>query len=387
MQGWISILIMIALGAGFALISVLLSSVLGPRKPTPEKSAPYECGMPAVGDARERQSVKFYLVAMIFLLFDIEVAFLYPWAMALRDLGWTGFVQVVLFMLLLLAGYVYVWRKGALDWGNETSREWASRAESEIPVLTTSVEKMVQWARRSSIWPVTFGLACCAIEMMAMSCSRYDIARFGAEVFRGSPRQSDLMIVAGRLSRKMAPALRRIYDQMPEPKWVISMGACASIGGVFDNYALVQGVDQIVPVDVYVPGCPPRPESLIYGIVQLQRKIDAAEARLMNLPDATALRRGAAGRSVPGAAFEAAPTIDLQADHLRVARRSAGGGARRFAIGPDLRYRLARRADRRRLHPREPRFELVYLLVSLEHRAAPPPEGAAARRRRARRGR
>ena len=119
MQGWLSILIMIALGAGFALISVLLSSVLGPRKPTPEKAAPYECGMPAVGDARERQSVKFYLVAMIFLLFDIEVAFLYPWAMALRDLGWNGFVQVVLFMLLLLAGYVYVWRKGALDWGAE----------------------------------------------------------------------------------------------------------------------------------------------------------------------------------------------------------------------------------------------------------------------------
>src|ERR687891_528207 len=125
-------------------------------------------------------------------------------------------------------------------------------ADIEIPVLTTTVDKMVQWARRSSIWPVTFGLACCAIEMMAMSASRYDIARFGAEVFRGSPRQS---------------------DQMTEPKWVISMGACASIGGVFDNYALVQGVDQVVPVDVYVPGCPPRPESLIYGIVQLQRKI------------------------------------------------------------------------------------------------------------------
>jgi NADH-quinone oxidoreductase subunit B len=141
-------------------------------------------------------------------------------------------------------------------------------------IVTTSTEKIFNWARKSSIWPVTFGLACCAIEMMAMSCGRYDIARFGAEVFRGSPRQSDLMIVAGRLSRKMAPALRRIYDQMPEPKWVISMGACASIGGVFDNYALVQGVDQVVPVDVFVPGCPPRPESLIYGIVQLQRKID-----------------------------------------------------------------------------------------------------------------
>ena len=150
--------------------------------------------------------------------------------------------------------------------------------DPEIPVLLTSVDKLVNWARRSSIWPVTFGLACCAIEMMAMSASRYDIARFGAEVFRGSPRQSDLMIIAGRLSRKMAPVLRRIYDQMPEPKYVISMGACASVGGVFDNYAIVQGVDQVVPVDVFVPGCPPRPESLIYGIVQLQKKIDRSKA-------------------------------------------------------------------------------------------------------------
>ncbi len=162
--------------------------------------------------------------------------------------------------------------------GERPASQNAEDFDPNLPVLTTSVDKIVQWARRSSIWPVTFGLACCAIEMMAMSCSRYDIARFGAEVFRGSPRQSDLMIVAGRLSRKMAPALRRVYDQMPEPKWVISMGACASIGGVFDNYALVQGVDQIVPVDVYVPGCPPRPESLIYGIVQLQKKIASQRA-------------------------------------------------------------------------------------------------------------
>ena len=152
--------------------------------------------------------------------------------------------------------------------------------------ITTSIDRVMNWARESSIWPMGFGLACCAIEMMAASASRFDIARFGAEVFRGSPRQSDLMIVAGRLSRKMAPALRRIYDQMPEPKWVISMGACATSGGVFNNYALVQGVNQVIPVDIYVPGCPPRPEQLIYAITLLQKKIEndhGAFRRVLNL--------------------------------------------------------------------------------------------------------
>ena len=143
--------------------------------------------------------------------------------------------------------------------------------------VTTSYDSVVNWAKTGSLWPMTFGLACCAVEMMHAAAARYDIARFGAEVFRGSPRQSDLMIVAGRVSQKMAPVLRRIYDQMPEPKWVISMGACASCGGVFDNYAIVQGADEVVPVDVFIPGCPPRPEALIYGIVQLQKKIAASK--------------------------------------------------------------------------------------------------------------
>jgi NADH-quinone oxidoreductase subunit B len=139
--------------------------------------------------------------------------------------------------------------------------------------ITTTLEKAVNWARKSSVWPVTFGLACCAIEMMSTAASRYDLARFGMELFRASPRQADLMIVSGRVSKKMAPVLRRIYDQMPSPKWVIAMGACASCGGVFNNYAIVQGVDKIVPVDVYIPGCPPRPEQLIYGILRLHKKI------------------------------------------------------------------------------------------------------------------
>jgi NADH-quinone oxidoreductase subunit B len=144
----------------------------------------------------------------------------------------------------------------------------------ERNVVTTSVDAVFNWARKSSIWPLTFGLACCAIEMIASSVSRFDIARFGAEVFRPSPRQSDLMIVAGTVTLKMAPVLKRIWDQMPEPKWCMSMGACSSVGGPFNTYAVLQGVDKIVPVDVYVTGCPPRPENLFYGLLKLQDKID-----------------------------------------------------------------------------------------------------------------
>ena len=135
------------------------------------------------------------------------------------------------------------------------------------------LSRVQDWSRENSLWPVTFGLACCAIEMMATAAGRFDMARFGSELFRASPRQADLMIVSGRVALKMAPVVREIYDQMPEPKWVIAMGDCASCGGIFNNYAVVQGVDRIVPVDVYVPGCPPRPEALIDAILKLQQRI------------------------------------------------------------------------------------------------------------------
>src|SRR5213080_1437366 len=151
--------------------------------------------------------------------------------------------------------------------------------EEHLPsgVLLTSVEKLVNWTRKSSLWPATFGLACCAIEMMTTGAPRYDLGRFGMEVFRASPRQADLMIVAGRVTQKMAPVLRQIYDQMAEPKWVIAMGVCASSGGMFNNYAVVQGVDQIVPMDVYAPGCPPGPQTLLHAILTLHEMIRTGE--------------------------------------------------------------------------------------------------------------
>lgn len=162
-------------------------------------------------------------------------------------------------------------------------------ALSTDTVLTTQLQRVVNWARRNSLWPLPFATACCGIELMATASSRYDLARFGAEVMRFSPRQSDLLIVAGRISIKMVPVLQRLYEQMTEPKWVISMGACASTGGVFDTYATVQGCDQFIPVDVYVPGCPPRPETLIEGVMAIQRIIDGD-----NIPP-----KGPDGKRVP----------------------------------------------------------------------------------------
>ena len=177
--------------------------------------------------------------------------------------------------------------------------------EEKLPAgfLLTTVEQLAGYMRKGSLWPATFGLACCAIEMMSTSGGRYDLARFGTEVFRASPRQADLMIVAGRVSQKMAPVLRQVYDQMAEPKWVLSMGVCASSGGMFNNYAIVQGVDHIVPVDIYLPGCPPRPEMLMHAILALHEKIQ-------HMPLGT--NRVEAVRAAEQAALDSRPLIPVE---------------------------------------------------------------------------
>ena len=177
--------------------------------------------------------------------------------------------------------------------------------EEKLPAgfLLTTVEKLAGYMRKSSVWPATFGLACCAIEMMATAGPRFDIARFGMERFSATPRQADLMIVAGRVSQKMAPVLRQVYDQMPNPKWVISMGVCASSGGMFNNYAIVQGVDHIVPVDIYLPGCPPRPEMLLDAIIKLHQKIQGEKL---------GVNREQAAREAEEAALKALPTIEMK---------------------------------------------------------------------------
>jgi NADH-quinone oxidoreductase subunit B len=202
-------------------------------------------------------------------------------------------------------------------------------AEALPDIITTRLDSLVNWARKSSLWPATFGLACCAIEMMATTDSRHDLARFGSEVFRASPRQADVMIVSGRVSRKMAPVLRRIYDQMPEPKWVISMGACATSGGVFDNYAIVQGVDKIVPVDVYIPRCPPRPEMLIHAVMMLQDKVMKESMRDR--------------KDVPASeAYEAVPPGTLPASGVSATNEAAAQET------PTRPYTIASRHERRR---------------------------------------
>ena len=264
---YLPILIFLAVAGALGVLLLALGFLLGPRRPDAEKLSAYECGFEAFEDSRMKFDVRYYLVAILFIVFDLEIAFLFPWAVALDSIGIVGSRG---------HGRVPAGARGGLHLRVEERGAGMGLEASGLPergFVTTTVDAVMNWARTGSMWPMTFGLACCAVEMMHAGAARYDLDRFGI-VFRPSPRQSDVMIVAGTLVNKMAPALRKVYDQMPEPRWVISMGSCANGGGYYHySYAVVRGCDRIVPVDVYVPGCPPTAEALLYGILQLQKKI------------------------------------------------------------------------------------------------------------------
>ncbi len=266
---YVPVIVLFALAAGFAVFSVVTGALVGPKRYNRAKLDAYECGIEPTpqGAGNGRFPVKYYLTAMLFIVFDIEIIFLYPWAVAFGTSGSSGSWR------WCCSSSPSSWptpMSGVGEVSNGTRREASERLPADHD------REVRQRSRKSSLWPATFGLACCAIEMMATGAGRYDLARFGMEVFRATPRQADLMIVAGRVSQKMAPVLRQIYDQMAEPKWVLAMGVCASSGGMFNNYAIVQGVDHVVPVDMYLPGCPPRPEMLMDAILKLHEKINEA---------------------------------------------------------------------------------------------------------------
>ena len=260
--------------ANAMLILGLSHLTLRPRPTAGEADTPYESGMPPLGDARERFSVKFYMVAMLFIIFDIETVFMIPWGAYFRQLS----CAVPLVSGACPAGQRVVLRprrdarvhRASCSSGSSTSgrrercngtdaralstESSTSSRSSQESWVTTRLDFLVNWGRANSLWPMPFGTACCAIEFMATAASKFDLARFGMERMSFSPRQADVLICAGRVPFKLAPVIRRIWQQMPQPKWCISMGACASTGGMFDNYAVVQGIDTIIPVDVYVPG-------------------------------------------------------------------------------------------------------------------------------------
>ena len=265
----------LAIATGMLVVGVLF----GPHRAGAVKRMPYESGMDPIHDTRRRFDVRFHLVAIAFLIFDVELLFIYPWAVASRhpsgvDAGRAEGLGFGPRFGFRRRHVLSVSRRGRLGL-RVAKRGLAMAIEQQLPdnVMVSRLDELASWCRKNSLWPMPFATACCGIELMATGASRHDLARFGAEVFRFSPRQCDLMIVAGRVVMKMLPVLQRIWQQMHEPKWCISMGACASTGGVFDTYCVVQGIDRFIPVDMYIPGCPPRPEQLIQAIIDLQDKI------------------------------------------------------------------------------------------------------------------
>ena len=284
--------LMIVLAAGLFVAMLAIVHYLMPSSRNPNKGIPYECGVVPESDARIPYNVHYYLVAVLFVLFDLEAVFIYPWALTLRSLGLAGRGRDVRLRLHPARRLrLRLEKRGALVGmtdpkglpadpaallKNPTRAELqeALGEDDRLPgVVPVSLDKLLNFGASFSYWPLLFGLACCAIEMMATAGPRWDISRFGMEAMRASPRQADGMIVAGWVSLKMAPRVIRLYEQIPDPKWVIVMGSCATSGNIWDTYNIVQGVDALLPVDVYVPGCPPRPEALWQGLEMIRVRV------------------------------------------------------------------------------------------------------------------
>ena len=309
LTNWIYVALFIAAGAAMVVGILLMSRLIYPIHPSPEKYSTYECGIEPVGDSWHPFAVRYYIFALLFLVFDVEAVFLFPWAITFRRLGGGGLRRGAHLHrradgragLCLAQGGARVGLTDGIDLKALAPKvRYPNLSQFEQPnVVTTTVDFIFSWARSHSVFPFTYGLACCAIEMLSSGFARFDVARYGMEVFRPTPRQCDLMIVAGTVNEKMAPVLKRLYEQMSEPKWVIAMGACATSGGPFyDGYNVVNGVDKVVPVDVYIPGCPPRPEALFQGLLELQKKIQAM--RIVP-PPANGRPRGLAGDAAAAA--------------------------------------------------------------------------------------
>lgn len=268
-----------------------IAKLIAPRSFNPQKGEPYECGIPTRGQSWVQFKVGYYLFAILFLMFDIETVFLFPWAVVVNEVGTYALVCVAFFLLVLIlySGICMAERSIGMEvkkpairsmkYDEFKNNDYLQRMVDELNrdgagVVIGTVDQLIEWGRSNSLWSLTFGTSCCAIEFMALGAARYDMARFGFEVTRNSPRQADMIMVLGTITYKMAPVLKRLYDQMAEPKYVVAVGGCTISGGPFiKSYHVVNGIDKIIPVDVYIPGCPPRPEAFYYGMMQLQRKI------------------------------------------------------------------------------------------------------------------